>query len=418
MGAVAETADGQVFFEYDPAFARSGLEISPRHLPLSRRGPISFPQLRTLDAFQGLPGVLADALPDRFGNAVIKAYFEQKGRPADAMSPVQRLLYMGRRAIGALEFSPPLDVPLGQAAEEALEVRTLVEEARRVVEGKSDVAVPEIMQLGASAGGARAKAVIYWNTETDEIRSAFAEAQPGDVAWIIKFDGVGELGAPNPAPQPFNRIEYAYNLMAREAGITVAEGRLMEERRLAHYLSRRFDRTPDGGRIHFHSLGGLDHHDFNAPRSYTYEQYLLICRELALPPAALDEAYRRTVFNIVAVNQDDHVKNFAFLMDHEGRWGLSPAYDVTYAHGRGYTRTHQLRLNGKAEGFERGDLLALGAQLGLRQDGARVIEQVGDAVKQWKKFAKVAKVPADRVKAIAAEHRTGLSRAPTSRRST
>jgi serine/threonine-protein kinase HipA len=411
VGAVAEDADGQVIFEYDPRFARSGWEISPRHLLLSRQGPVTFPQLRTLDAFQGLPGVLADALPDRFGNAVIKTYFEQRGRPDAALSPVQRLLYIGPRAIGALEFEPPLDVPLGRAAEEALEVRMLVEEARRVIEGRSDVAVPEIMQLGASAGGARAKAVVLWNPKTDEVRSAFAPPKPGDEPWIIKFDGVGEPGHPDPKPQPFNRTEYAYHLMAREAGIETAEARLLEERRLAHFMSRRFDREISGGRIHFHSLGGLDHADYNAPRSYSYEQYLLVCRELRLAPAALEEAFRRVAFNIVSVNQDDHVKNFAFLMNQEGAWRLSPAYDITFAQGRGYTRTHQMTLNGKAEGFVRADLLKLGAELGLKQGGGSVIDEVCAAVKRWPAFAKKAKVPKERIEAIAAEHRLKPMRA-------
>jgi serine/threonine-protein kinase HipA len=281
----------------------------------------------------------------------------------------------------------------------------LLDEARRVIEGRSDVAVPEIMQLGASAGGARAKAVVLWNPKTDEVRSAFATPQAGDQSWIIKFDGVGEPGHPDPKPQPFNRTEYAYHLMAREAGIETAESRLLEERRLAHFMSRRFDRDGSGGRIHFHSLAGLDHADYNAPRSYSYEQYLLVCRELRLPPAALEEAFRRAAFNVVSVNQDDHVKNFAFLMNQDGAWRLSPAYDLTYAHGRGYTRTHQLTLNGKAEGLTRADLLKLGAELGLKQDGAPVIDEVCSAVKRWAAFAKKAKVPKDRIEAIGAEHR-------------
>lgn len=404
IGAVAEDALGQVSFEYHPDFARTGWEISPRHLPLSRLGPITFPELRRLEAFQGLPGVLADALPDRFGNAVIAAYFQRAGRPADALSPVQRLLYIGRRAMGALEFEPPHDVPLAPAAEEALAIARLVEEARRVVEGKSDVAIPEIMQLGASAGGARPKAVILWNRDTDEVRSGFASPHPGDQPWVIKFDGVGDLGDPDPRPRAYNRIEYAYNQMARAAGIDVAEACLLEERRLGHFLSRRFDRDATG-RVHLHSLGGLDHADYNAPRTYSYEQYLRVCRELGLPPAALEEAFRRAVFNVVAVNQDDHVKNFAFLMDQQGAWRLSPAYDLTFARGSGFTGTHQLTLGGKVGDFTRADLVELGASLGLRQNGARVIDAVVDAVGDWPRFASGAGVPPERVAAIGAAHR-------------
>jgi serine/threonine-protein kinase HipA len=408
VGAVAEDGSGRVIFEYDPAFTRAGWDISPRHLPLSRSGPVVFPELARLEAFQGLPGVLADALPDRFGNAVIKTYFERGGRPDAALSPVQRLLYVGRRAMGALEFEPPADVPAAPATEQALELAQLVLEARRVVEGRSDVAVPEIMQLGASAGGARPKAVILWNRATDEVRSGFATPRPGDEPWVIKFDGVGELEHPNPRPQPYSRIEYAYNAMARAAGIETMETHLLTERRLAHFLSRRFDRTA-AGRLHLHTLGGLDHADYNAPQTYSYEQYLRVCLELRLPPAALEEAYRRAVFNLVAVNQDDHVKNFAFLMERDGVWRLAPAYDLTFAKGARFTRAHQLTLGGKADGFTRADLLALGVSIGLRRDGAGVLEQVDDAVRRWPAFAQAAGVPAERIAAIGRAHRLAVS---------
>jgi len=411
VGAVAEDSTGQVIFEYDSSFARTGWEISPRHLPLSRQGPVIFPELRRVEAFQGLPGVLADALPDRFGNAVIKGYFERRGRPQDALSPVQRLLYIGHRAMGALEFEPPMDVPLGGAAEEALEVARLVEQARRVVAGRSDIAIPEIMLLGASAGGARAKAVILWNRATDEVRSGFAAPHPGDEPWVIKFDGVGELDHPDPKPQPYNRIEYAYNQMAKAAGIETTDTHLLQERRLAHFMSRRFDRDADG-RLHLHSLGGLDHADYNAPRTYSYEQYLLVCRELLLSPAGLEEAFRRAAFNVVAVNQDDHVKNFSFLMDRRGRWRLAPAYDLTFARGRDFTRTHQLTLGGKVDDFTRADLRRLGAELGLRQDGASVIDQVVEAVSNWPRFGKAAGVPDERIEEIRKLHRITAMQSP------
>ncbi len=411
VGAVAEDSTGQVIFEYDPSFARTGWEISPRHLPLRQQGPITFPELRRVDAFQGLPGVLADALPDRFGNAVIKLYFEQRGRPQDALSPVQRLLYIGRRAMGALEFEPPIEVPLGAAAEEALEVARLVEEARRVVGGRSDIAIPEIMQLAASAGGARAKAVILWNRATNEVRSGFAAPRAGDEAWVIKFDGVGELDHPDPKPQPYNRIEYAYNQMAKVAGIETSDSHLLEERRLAHFMSRRFDRNAEG-RLHLHSLGGLDHADYNAPGTYSYEQYLLVCRELRLSPAGLEEAFRRAAFNVVAVNQDDHVKNFAFLMDRRGAWRLAPAYDLTFARGRDFTRTHQLTLGNKVDDFTRADLLRLGAQLGLRRDGANVVDQVLEAVGDWPRFARAVGVPSERIEEIRKVHRIKAIESP------
>ncbi|HEU5358168.1 MAG TPA: type II toxin-antitoxin system HipA family toxin [Gemmatimonadales bacterium] len=404
VGAVAEDDAGGVTFEYAPEFRRLGLEISPRHLPLARAGPLSFPALRRVDAFQGLPGVLADALPDRFGNAVIAQYFARAGRAQDALSPVQRLLYIGRRAMGALEFEPAIDRPRTPAESEALEVKGLVDEARRIVAGDVDVALPEMMQLGASAGGAHPKAVILWDPARKSVRSGFAEPAAGEEAWIIKFDGVGELHHPDPAPEPYNRIEAAYVAMARAAGLETADVRLLEERRLAHLLSRRFDRA-GSERLHLHSLGGLDHADFNAPGTYSYEQYLRVVLELGLPPAALEEAYRRAVFNVVAVNQDDHVKNFAFLMDRAGTWRLAPAYDLTFARGSGFTRHHQLALNGKVDDFRRADLLALGARFGVRRDGAAVIDQVVDAVGDWPRYAAATGVPKARVTAIGAAHR-------------
>lgn len=392
VGAVAEELSGQVVFQYDPGFRRSGLEISPRHLPLSLTGPVSFPELRGLEAFMGLPGVLADALPDRFGSSVIRQYFARAGSPEKADRPIQRLLYVGRRAMGALEFLPPLDV--GPAVEEILELGRLVEQARAVVGGRAEVAVPEIMRIGASAGGARPKALVLWNRKAHEVRSGFAEPRPGDEPWIIKFDGVGELDAPDPAPRPFNRIEYAYTQMARAAGIRTSEVELLRDRRLYHLMARRFD-LDDSGRLHYHSLGGLDHADYNQPGTYSYEQYLLVCRELGLTPAELDEAFRRAVFNVAAVNQDDHVKNFGFLMDRTGRWSLAPAFDLTFARGSGFTRRHQMTLNGETDDFTREDLLALGRSLGLRKDGAGIIDEVLDAVGDWPRFAKEANVPGE-----------------------
>lgn len=408
VGAVAEDPAGVVYFEYDPEFTRSGLELSPRHLPLGRRGPVRFPELSRLEAFLGLPGVLADALPDRFGNAVIQEYFTRAGRPDDALSPVQRLLYVGRRAIGALEFLPPVDLAPGAA--EALQIAQLVQQARAVVAGRHDVAIPAIMRVGASAGGARPKALILWNPKTGAVRSGFAPPEPGDQPWVIKFDGVGELEAPDPKPQPYNRIELAYNAMAREAGLDTTETRLLEERRLAHFLSRRFD-LDGAGRLHHHTLGGLDHADYNAPGGYSYEQYLQVCRDLGLPPAALEEAFRRAAFNVAAVNQDDHVKNLAFLMDREGRWRLAPAYDLTFARGAGFTRRHQMTLGGKTDGFVRADLLRLGAGIGLRKSGTDVLDRVLDAVADWPRFARPARVPAALARRIGQTHQAKALRA-------
>jgi len=402
VGAVAEDAAGTVTFEYDPEFARSGLEISPLKLPLSQRGPVTFPELARLEGFGGLPGVLADALPDRFGNAVIQRYFAERGQAERALSPVQKLLYVGKRAMGALEFRPALRIPATAAEHESLEVARLVAQARRVVGGATDVAVPEIMRIGASAGGARPKALILWNREKREVRSAFARPHAGDEDWIIKFDGVGELDAPDPDPQPYNRIEYAYSRIAREARIAMPETALLEERRLGHFMVRRFDRV-DGRRLHMHTLGGMHHADYNQPGAFSYEQYLRTTLQLNLGYPALEEAYRRAVFDVAVVNQDDHVKNFAFLMDEAGVWSLAPAYDLTHAHGAGFTRRHQMSVEGKTEGITRADLTALGARMGIKRDGAAVIEEVVAARGRWEEYAGEARVPAEVIRRIAAE---------------
>jgi len=399
VGAVAELDDGQINFEYDEEFRRSGLEISPQSLSLSTRGPQTFPALARLEAFEGLPGVLADALPDRFGNAIIRKYFADRGRPEAAMSPVQKLLYIGSRAMGALEFRPAIRIPRKAREDEALEVANLVAAARCVVEGRTEVAIPEIMRLGSSAGGARAKAVILWNPSKNEVRSAFAPGQPGDENWLIKFDGVGELGAPNPSPQPYNRIEFAYSRLARKAGVEMHDTNLLEERGLGHFMTKRFDRV-DGLRLHQHTLGGMEHVDYNLPGLYSYEQYLRLVLTLELGYPALEQAFRRACFNLLAVNQDDHVKNFAFLMDQGGRWRLAPAYDLTFARGRGYTERHQMSFAGKRDGFTAEDLTVVGARFGIRHDGREVVQDVGDALASWPQFARDAGVPPNRITAI------------------
>ncbi len=399
VGAVAEQNDGSVVFEYDPAFRRSGLEISPLKLPLALAGPVSFPELARVEAFAGLPGVLADSLPDRFGNAVIAKYFADQGHPERALSPVQKLLYIGHRAMGALEFRPAIRLGSNAAEREPIEIAQLVKQARQLIEGRVEVAVPQIMRIGASAGGARAKALILWNRKTNEVRSGFVRPHAGDEHWLIKFDGVGELEAPDPHPQPYNRIEYAYSRMAREAGIDMPETHLLEERRLGHFMARRFDRA-GATRLHLHSLGGLQHVDYNQPGAFSYEQYLRTVLELNLGYPALEEVFRRMVFNLAAVNQDDHVKNFGFLMDETGKWRLAPAYDVTYASGHGYTRNHQMTLAGKNTGLTRADLLATGARFGIKHDGAPIIQQVRDALGSWRRYAAEADVPEDRARFI------------------
>ena len=399
VGILGESSTGRVTFEYDPDFRRSGLDISPFHLPVRRLGPVSFPELSRKPAFLGLPGVFADALPDRFGNAIIRRYFADRRRSGDAMSPLQRLLYIGGRSMGALEFHPPLDP--GESTEEALELRALVDQARRVIEGDVSVAVPEIMQIGGSAGGARPKALVLWNRSTKRIRSGFARPEPGEEPWLIKFDGVtrdsaGQGMRSEKQPGPWGRIEYAYSRMARNAGIRIAETHLLRDGDFAHFMTRRFDLVAgDAGksRLHFHSLGGLQHIDFNDQYVFSYEGWFDTIRALGLGQPSVNEAYRRMVFTVATVNFDDHVKNFGFLMDPGGRWRLAPAYDVTYAENEAWTRQHQMSVNGKFRSITRSDLLLVGKNYDLPEDGGAVIDEVIDSLSCWKDYASAAGVP-------------------------
>jgi serine/threonine-protein kinase HipA len=396
VGAVAEDGNGRITFQYTEEFRQSRLEISPIHLPLSLRGPVTFPQLQRVDSFAGLPGVLADALPDAFGNAVIRRYFEQRGMPDAAMSPVQKLLYLGNRAMGALEFHPPIDGRTTPKIDEALSVAQLVEEARRVIEGDPAVAVPEMMQIGASAGGARAKALILWNRDAQRVKSAFAPRHAGDEHWLLKFDGVsagngGHTLSKRFVPGPFGRIEFAYSQMARAAGIEVPDTYLLRERDFAHFMAKRFDRDDDL-RLHLHSLGGLHHADYNIRQVLSYEDYFRTIRALGLNQPSVDQAYRRMVFNIAARNQDDHVKNIAFLMAPDGRWRLAPAYDVTWSVGGAWTATHQMTAAGKDDHFTRDDLLTVGAAFDVANNGGDILNEVEAALGLWEPEAKAAGV--------------------------
>jgi serine/threonine-protein kinase HipA len=404
VGALAELSDGPIVFEYAPEFQRSGLEISPLRLPLHLTGPLRFDELRRSPAFEGLPGVLADSLPDSFGNKVIRAYFAARGEESRALSPVQRLLYVGERALGALTYHPAIEIPARAAELQALEIAELVRNARRIVEGAPDVAVPEIYRIGSSAGGMRPKAVVLFNPHTREIRSAFAEPHAGDVPTILKFDGVGD-GATSERlgrTMPFNRVEAAYNRMARDAGIDVSDVGVLHEGEHAHLLVRRFDIAPDGTRIHQHTLGGLLHVDYNQPGASSYEEYLRTILRLGMPYASLQEGYRRAVFNILAVNQDDHVKNLSFHMDTSGTWRLAPAYDLTFAKGGGWTARHQMRIRDLTAGIREGHLLELADELGVTRP-RRIIDQVASAVASWPKHAAEQGVPAEHVKRIETE---------------
>ena len=389
-------------FQYDPEFVGAGIEVAPFKMP-AREAPYEFPALRK-ETFKGLPGMLADALPDKFGNRLIDAWLAETGRSAERFSPVDRLCYIGNRGIGALEFEPTIRKV---TRSKKLEVAQLVDLANRVLDerenltgrlgGEDDAeALEDILSVGTSAGGARAKAVLAWNRKTGEFRSGQVKASEGYEHWLLKFDGVSNNRDKELAdPQGFGKIEYAYYLMAKAAGIEMSECRLHHEGGRSHFMTRRFDRDGRGRKVHMQSLGAMQHFDFNDPASYSYEQAILTIREIGLGMDAVETQYKRAVFNVVARNQDDHVKNISFLMDQSGSWRLSPAYDVAYSYNpRGsWTRAHQMSIGGKRSGFSHGDLLAFASNVGLKEAKARqAIDDVARSVEKWKAHAKKADV--------------------------
>lgn len=385
VGALVELESGRILFEYADEFRRRGLEISPIQLPTDLAGPQSFEELRRKEAFRGLPGVFADALPDAFGRRVIRAYYAARGQPDKAMSPVQQLLYVGERALGALTFHPAEEPR--PAVQEALDVQALAHGAQQIVAGRADVAVPEIYRIGSSAGGRRPKAIVHFDPQTNVIRSGGTPLRAGEVPCILKFDGIGddhtddELGA----PKHYNRVEAAYAGMARAAGVDMPEIDVLAVDGYAHLVVPRFD-LRDGDRLHQHTFGGLMHVDYDDVGASSYEEYLRTIQTLGMAYDALTEAYRRTVFNVMAVNQDDHVKNLSFHMDRSGTWSLAPAYDLTHARGEGWTRYHQMRVRDKRSGIRREDLLAVATEFGIKKP-ERILEATREALGDWEHYA-------------------------------
>jgi serine/threonine-protein kinase HipA len=423
IGAVSLQDAGRVAsFQYDQAFARSAIEVAPLTMPL-RAAPYAFPALAA-DTFHGLPGMLADSLPDRYGNALIDAWLAGQGRAPESFDAVERLCYIGARGMGALEFAPSRGPQPSRTKD--LDVQALVTLASEVLahreelvaslaEGKREEAMRDILSVGTSAGGARAKAVIAWNPKTQVVRSGQVDPGPGFEHWLLKFDGVADNRDKETLADPlgYGAVEFAYSLMARDAGIEMSPCRLLEENGRRHFMTRRFDRGPDGSKLHMQSLGALAHLDFNQAGASSYEQAFLVIRRLGLPSSAAEQQLRRMIFNIVARNQDDHVKNIAFLMDRAGRWALSPAFDVTYAYrpDGGWTARHQMSLAGKREEFTLEDFRAAERAASLKRGrAARILDEVVAAVSEWPRYAAEAQVDDDRVRSVQATLRLRFPR--------
>jgi len=403
VGAVTWDPDRELgTFEYSPDFLDSKIEISPLLMPLGK-GRFSFPNLPR-ETFKGLPGLLADSLPDKFGNLLIDQWLASKQRMPASFNPVERLCYLGTRAMGALEFFPTL---LADAPPETLHLEALVELANAALASRENLqtnllAAPEalatILRIGTSAGGARAKAVIAWNPITGEIRSGQVPFAPQFESWLLKFDGISaNRDKEFQDPLGYGRIEFAYHLMARAAGITMSDCRLLEENGRAHFMTRRFDRSAQGEKFHMQSLCAMGHFDFNQAGAYSYEQAFQLARRLDLPQPDLSELYRRALFNILARNQDDHTKNITFLMDRRGNWRLAPAYDLIYAYNPtgAWTHRHQMTLAGKRENFTSQDLVTAADAADLKPARAKsILKQVHNAIRNWPTFAENAAVSA------------------------
>ncbi len=408
VGALArDPASGSYAFEYEPRWAASGVELAPLHMPTTAATePFVFPTL-PVETYSRLPAMIADALPDDFGNALTTAYLANEGVRTEDITPLDRLAYLGTRGIGALEFHP-LRGPRTRKAT-AIDLSELVVAARSALAGDISAedgitdALKHLIAVGTSAGGARAKAVVALNPATGELRSGQVHADPGFQQWLLKFDGVGadpDLGATG----NFGRIEYAYHRMALAAGIDMMECRLLEEGGRAHFMTHRFDRADDGRKIHTQTLCALSHLDFRQIGAHDYAQFFLVLEQLGLGPDTREEVFRRMTFNVAAAICDDHTKNFSFLLPEGGAWRLSPAYDVTHAHAPSskWTRQHLMAVNGRANGITRGDVMQVGDRFAV-PDASDVVEQVLEAVAKWRTFADEARVPDATADQIAAD---------------
>lgn len=401
VGAISWNNDtGVGTFEYDSVFLKSGLDIAPVKMPALDGGRLfSFPENRDNTTFKGLPGLLADVLPDKYGNALINAWLARQGRPTNSLNPVETLCFIGQRGMGALEFEPV--EPKSRETATKLELSNLIDIAEQILTGRKDFATDlseasetalyDILKIGSSAGGARAKALIAFNEKTQEVRSGQTDVPKGFEYWLIKFDGVSD--SQFGASKGYGRVEKAYYDMAVDAGINMMESRLLEENGRAHFMTKRFDRIPGEGKIHVQTFCAMRHYDFNEVALYSYEELFETMRMLGLSYPEAQEMYRRMVFNVVSRNCDDHTKNFAFTMDRKGVWKLSPAYDVCHAYrpNSEWVSQHALSVNGKRKEISRNDLLVVGKSMNIKNANA-IIDKVSNVVSNWNSYAANVKV--------------------------
>lgn len=409
IGTVALPDDSHIAtFRYDNDFLHSGIEVAPLTMPLNTR-QYSFAGLSAV-SFHGLPGLLADSLPDRFGNAIIDQWLASQGRTPESFNAVERLCYTGQRGMGALEFRPIIGPKFNE--KEKIDVDSLVKLASEILTQRNELrfsaddhVMQQIMQVGTSAGGARAKAVIAWNEETDDIRSGQINAGEGYDYWLIKFDGITGNGDHNAKDPPtYTRIEYAYYLMAKAVAIKMNDCRLYRENGLYHFMTKRFDREPESGRkIHMQTLGAIAHYDFNDETATSYEMAAGVLRKLNLPYEDMEQLCLRMIFNVLAKNCDDHVKNISFLMNRKGVWRLAPAYDLTYAYhpANRWLRAHQMSVNQKRSDITDKDMIACAAAMDISETKCmRLIQTAKEVISDFGAFAEQAELPSDVIERI------------------
>lgn len=381
-------------FEYDTDFLNSGIEVSPLRMPLAKN-IYEFPAL-TGEPFYGMPGLVADSLPDKFGNAVIEQWLMSLGKSLSDFTAIDRLCYTGKRGMGALEYVPAsTDI---KDIDENINVQEMVKFASDVLADREGISLKaednltysQLVQVGSSAGGARAKAIIAWNEETNEVRSGQTQLGTGYDYWLMKFDNVTKNGDHGLEDKPeYTLIEYAYYLMAKKAGVTMNECRLYESAGGHHFMTKRFDRE-NGRKLHMQSLGALAHISYQEPGICGYELAAMYMKEVGISYKEIEQFYRRMVFNCLAVNQDDHVKNISFLMDRNGKWSLSPAYDITFSYNPAnkWLRAHQMTVNGKTTGIELSDLLEAGSKMGIKERRCKdIIREVLTSVREFPVYA-------------------------------
>lgn len=409
IGALSQKNDNFASFEYNPDFVRSGIEPAPITMPVRAGVIYRFPNLSSA-TFHKLPGLFVDSIPDKFGNKIIDQWLTQNGREPGSFSALERLCYTGSRGMGALEFYPAIHPNFIES--EPLEIERLRALAANILDQRKKIKVKlrekeifeQIIKVGTSAGGARAKVLIAYNEATNTVLSGQVRAPEGFGYWLLKFDDIeNNRDKENADPAGFGALEYTYSEIAKEAGIEMTECQLLTDGNHRHFMTRRFDRTENGNKLHYQSLTAIAHYDFNIAGAYSYEQAFIVAKRIGLTMTDIEQMYRRAVFNICARNQDDHTKNIGFLMDKRGHWKLAPAFDVTYAYnpnGR-WTGTHQMTFNGKRENFTLEDFKTVAKNAGLVQGRyKRILEQVQDSLATFKKRAKVNDVPKNLIQEV------------------